>query len=59
MNECSTVCAKAPSPVKTIDWSADGKYLQGVTRAMDFALFDVSNGKPLSTPAIVSVSSPG
>ena len=48
-----TVCAKAPSPVKTLDWSADGKYLQGVTRAMDLAYFDVSNGKPLSTPAIV------
>jgi microtubule-associated protein-like 6 len=48
-----TVCAKSPSPVKTMDWSTNGKYLQGVTRAMDLVYYDVTNGKPLSTPAIV------
>jgi len=48
-----TVCTKTPTPVKSLDWSLDGKYLQGVTRGMDLVFFDVATGKPLATPAIV------
>jgi len=48
-----TVCSKTVTPVKTLDWSLDSKYLQGVTRGLDLVFIDAVTGKPLSTPAIV------
>jgi microtubule-associated protein-like 6 len=48
-----TVCAKSPTPIKTLDWSLDSRYLACVSRGMDLIFLDANSGKQLATPAMV------